>query len=191
MLPSELHLKSDFNPCHSARACSECRTDQGFNPSLRSSVMLSYGNQRCPCGKIDMIRPRYVHWHSHCWNVRDIWMIHSTGLHNESCPHWLLTIKLLDDPFLDCILQFASKKFKDSQIHSRIHQAERISGRRNTIEGRHQFKRADIDFHIRRILRNPANFIGSVFAASCDNEAHLGMFFGLFLPLHLRRDFQA
>ena len=185
MLPCEFHLKSDFNSCNTTCPRPECRTDQSFDFSFRCPVVLTYRNEGRPCCEIYVIRSGNVHRHSHRRNMHDVGMIGSTGFDNESCANRLLAKKLLDDPFLDLVLQFASEKLQDRQVHPCIHQTKRVSGCGNAVKRWNGFERSEEYFHLRRIPCSPADFIRRVFAAGSNNEAHLSFL------LHLRPDFQS
>src|SRR3954462_13629561 len=121
MLPRELHLKSDLNTRDTSSPRSECRTDQPLDFSLRSSIMLLNCQQRSPCGQINVICPRDVHWDTHRWSVGDIGMVEPPSLHNERGANGLLPAKILKNPCLDSLLDLRAKELEHGQIHPCIH----------------------------------------------------------------------
>ena len=57
MLPSEFHLKSNFDTRYSARSSSKRGANQCFDSSICYTIMPPNRNQCSPCGKVHIIRP--------------------------------------------------------------------------------------------------------------------------------------
>ncbi len=113
-----------------------------------------------------------VHGHAHRRCVCNERMRRVVGGNNNARANGLLSKVIVKNPLLDALHNLTAKKTNHSQIHTGIHQPERIPGGDDTIKRRQIFKSAanNLNFGMRPEL--PPKGITEFYPSIYENQAH-------------------
>jgi hypothetical protein len=93
--------------------------------------------------------------------------------HDDASAYWLLPEVIIKNLFLDALHDVSPKETNDRQIHSRIHQSERIAGSDNTIKRWQILEPPADNLNFRVCAKSPAKDIAKLFTSIYENQSHI------------------
>lgn len=182
MFICQAQLKRRLNRIHPAGSSAKPRTRQRVNGMTGRAVVPVNSSQRCPHRKINVICVLNIHGHAHCRRVCDERVRSIISRNDDARPDRLLAQKIVKYLLLDSLHYMTTEESDHGQIHPRIHQAERIAGSYNAIEGRQVFKSAADYLRLRMRAKLPASQVAEFLTAIHNNQSHASDQFVGFSP---------
>src|SRR6266704_5665384 len=130
------------------------------------------GSQSCPHREVNVVCALDVHGHTHRRGVRDERMRRMVGGHDNARPDRLLSKIILKNLLLDALHHMASEETNHRQVHTCIHQPERIPSGDDTIERWQVLEPTTSNLNLRMRAELPAKDIAEVLAFIYENQSH-------------------